>query len=1292
VVDINDEMWYTGGTKYDSGIENTPSSQGRVRRAVVNRIRSTDFHAGWTQSKGNAADKFALDESNLCMSIRGARMIKGGEGESVFSTTAALFEPGLYTFSAYIKTTGLTVSSGKKGAFIRVTNYENIHESEAVVESTAAHEINTFADGWQRVYVTFPFLGTPGTTVNVSLVCDASAGTVWFSCPQVEEGEIPNMFNLVMNADFAETVLNTANSTVTRNYPVYWTDIGSNVGTQAANGIVFDRETNLMPENVHGNALRLYSQPRYSNIYMGQMIHAYGEKGDVFVLGGWANTESVQGTYSKSKPSIRYRWSSDDGDTTAYYTDWQNAYFTTENGSWQHMSTTIVAPQKYRRLEIAPGYCYNTCTAMFTHFYLYRDLYGSSFGYDDNGNVVSVKDLSNQQSQATYDDFNNLLSYVQPGSANTEKYTFTYGDTETQKKRHLPLTSATPMGVKSATTYDQYGNSTANVVQPSADAPLMKTETVYSDNGNYVIAQKDARGNSVVNLLDSNGRTVSVTDPAGNSVFYAYDASNRVVGVTSEASGKVHKNSYTYENDRIKTIAHNTTSDTVNDVIYTFEYDELGRKTAVKVGNQELSRNVYSNDRKGLLDEMNFGNGAKVRYVYDDFGRTTAIYVDEPGETSTTPKYEFQYDARGIASVIKDNVLMTETRVTSDLADRPSESIVKDANGNLLHKNVLNYDGKNRVKEFLDILPDSAHKTAYTYDADNRVTEVKFDDSDTHKVNLTYDLLNRVTNRTVTNGVPYSTNYTYVAGDTASYGANATTPLISTITQGSGENAMNFAYTYDSRGNIVSETRNGVTTTYEYDELGQLIRVNDPSDPIADSVHGTTWIITYDRGGNILQKLAYVLTSDAQPSELRQSLIYEYTDVNWKDKLTVFCNDELEYDAIGNLTDDGQWTYTWEKGRQLKSMHNANTGVTMEFKYNHEGIRTQKVKKVNGAVTETTDYVLKGKQIAAMKKNTDTYYFTYDASGKPATVNFNGANYTYVKNLQGDIVGILDASGNLVVEYKYDAWGAPISISSESTAVDDLAFDNPFRYRGYVWDDETGLYYLRSRYYKPTLGRLLNADAICSRHLFAYCCNEPVKHVDPNGKYAESIKSIGILCYNKLRSLKNMTVWYTNAIIDKAIDKVTQNSLTVKEKELVKKHPIAAIKVNEARETACQITYALFGENWNSDDTKENAFKHCLWNALMSYTIGEELAREFGDAHEYGFMDIAPESTKMDFHNNNEGYSLARKLKEGGQTQEFRDECTNKYKDIFETSDTNVYILVEYVNIALTDGTLYSLR
>ena len=528
VVDVNDEMWYTYGTKYDSGIENSPSDQGRVRKAVVNRIKNSDFYTGWTQTKGNAADVFSLDDTNLCMSIRGAKMVKGGEGESVFATTAKLFETGVnYTFSAYIKTTGLTVSEGKKGAFIRVTDGENVYESEAIIENTAASEINTFANGWQRVYVTFPFNTEPvitdtnkpaemfGVNVDVSLVCDASAGTVWFSCPQVEVGEVANMFNLIMNADFAETIENTENTSLTRYYPANWEHLGGDLGTYAQTGVVFDRDVNQMPANVHGNALRLYSQPRRSEIFTGQVIRAYGEVGDVFVLGGWANTNSVQGTYFRAKPSIRYRWSLEAGESNSYFTDWHDAYFTPENGSWHHMTTTIVAPQKYRRMEIAPGYCYNTLTGMFTNFYLYRDLYGSSFTYDDNGNVVNVKDLSNQQSQAQYDDYNNLLSYVQPGSATTEKYTFTYGDTEAQKKKHLPLTATTPMGVKSATTYDDFGNAKENVIQPSADALLMKTETIYTDNGNYIVSQKDARGNIVTNTLDEdgNGRVEAVTDP-----------------------------------------------------------------------------------------------------------------------------------------------------------------------------------------------------------------------------------------------------------------------------------------------------------------------------------------------------------------------------------------------------------------------------------------------------------------------------------------------------------------------------------------------------------------------------------------------------------------------------------------------------------------------------------------------------------------------------------------------------------------------------------------------------------
>ena len=135
-------------------------------------------------------------------------------------------------------------------------------------------------------------------------------------------------------------------------------------------------------------------------------------------------------------------------------------------------------------------------------------------------------------------------------------------------------------------------------------------------------------------------------------------------------------------------------------------------------------------------------------------------------------------------------------------------------------------------------------------------------------------------------------------------------------------------------------------------------------------------------------------------------------------------------------------------------------------------------------------------------------HFFYDAQSRPAMVDFNGALYSYVHNLQGDVVGIVDSAGSLVVEYKYDAWGKPTLVRTLTTAYEALAELNPFRYRGYVYDEETGLYYLRSRFYSPQLTRFLNPDAIVGvigsilqQNLFLYASNMPTIFGDANGRF-----------------------------------------------------------------------------------------------------------------------------------------------------------------------------------------------
>lgn len=142
----------------------------------------------------------------------------------------------------------------------------------------------------------------------------------------------------------------------------------------------------------------------------------------------------------------------------------------------------------------------------------------------------------------------------------------------------------------------------------------------------------------------------------------------------------------------------------------------------------------------------------------------------------------------------------------------------------------------------------------------------------------------------------------------------------------------------------------------------------------------------------------------------------------------------------------------------------------------------------------------------AQTDGTDTLRFVYDSNGSPVYMEYNGTVYYYEKNLQGDIVGILDTSGTTVVQYSYDIWGKLLGINGE--LADTVGTANPLRYRGYYYDTETELYYLQSRYYSPDLMRFISQDdpvfsnaqgESWGSNLYAYCLNNPVVNSDPAG-------------------------------------------------------------------------------------------------------------------------------------------------------------------------------------------------
>ena len=278
-------------------------------------------------------------------------------------------------------------------------------------------------------------------------------------------------------------------------------------------------------------------------------------------------------------------------------------------------------------------------------------------------------------------------------------------------------------------------------------------------------------------------------------------------------------------------------------------------------------------------------------------------------------------------------------------------------------------------------------------------------------------------------------------------------------------------------GNIATYSAPGKgTVTYTYDNQGQLL----------SATGDTTYTYTYDGAGNILT------ASDGTATHS-----YTYGDTDWKDLLTAFDGQAITYDTIGNPTsyyNGTRWNFSWVNGRSLATASDGTNSLS--FAYDAGGLRTSKT--VNGVAYR---YYYAGGQLMRMTWGSNTIDFFYDTNGSPYAMKYNGTVYYYVTNLQGDVMRIVDASQNIVTSYDYDPYGKVIS------ATGTLANINPLRYRGYVYDQETGFYYLQSRYYDPTIGRFINADVYSSTdigiqgsNMFAYCNNNPVMHSDPTGE------------------------------------------------------------------------------------------------------------------------------------------------------------------------------------------------
>ena len=536
----------------------------------------------------------------------------------------------------------------------------------------------------------------------------------------------------------------------------------------------------------------------------------------------------------------------------------------------------------------------------------------------------------------------------------------------------------------------------------------------------------------------------------------------------------------------------------------------------VKAGDKTLESYGYA-PNNGPLITVAYGNGDTQEILYDKEERIKSRRWN--GESTDAVRYE--YDDYGTLEketdlvngrIDKDQYDMTGRLVQSTTLEKNTGASGEPtvANTHTVQSLEIGYDNYNRVNRLVQSLEGSKTKTGLVYGDASKAQRPGLSygltvDGVTRQT-LEYDALSRRTKEVVTLSGGSKRENLYVFG-TINH-LTDTDSLLGSMSNGTDS----WNYTYDNAGNITAITSGGKRISYQYDKLNQLIRENN-------GVLNETILYTYDAGGNITSRKTYDYTEGTLQT-IKKNETFSYRSDGWKDQLLSWNGYRYTYDAGGNPTLLRGVPLTWGEGRRLKKV--SLSWGTVDFAYDSDGKR---VRKTSG--NTETKYYYNGSTLSGLVRTTTgstgttktTVQFVYDAEGKPFLLRLNGkTDYFYLYNGLGDVVGLIDSSNKVVVRYQYNSWGKVTS--SEDTSGVSLATLNPFRYRKYVYDPETGLYCLGSRYYDPEVGRFVNADdfetltyqmdSVQGKNLYQYCFNNPINMQDEDGGWPKWVTEVAI--------------------------------------------------------------------------------------------------------------------------------------------------------------------------------------
>lgn len=722
-----------------------------------------------------------------------------------------------------------------------------------------------------------------------------------------------------------------------------------------------------------------------------------------------------------------------------------------------------------------------------------------TFQYDKYGRQILSSFPDGSQVQSKYDFNDRVISekYITTTSEPALDYSYEYNDKERK------ITETSPEGIQTITNYTPYGDiEIQSAISGNNDRILV--ENSFNKTGLLQTATKPYGNDDMKTTFAyaGNGELSQTTDALGyiTRYFYANTAvsgskqlpQSTVMVTNPEGKTEITKQNLSGQTDYYLEKSLTSKRETYN------VFNSLGQniKTSIQTGDQkEVTEYTYNPD--GNLISMIDAEKQKYTYYYDFNGSLTRSYINgvlqkedfynEVGWLLKSKKTQLSDTPELKDTIRTTNYIYNNIGLVSNVTDQLGQSYSYEYNGYNQEKNITVKNAQN----------ENVYQIEKSYEPFSLLLKKISSSSDNTEIEYSYDDWNRLKSQTVGN---HNYKLTYDAFDrmTGLYYPDGN----------------HVDYTYDLLGRISSVSYPGMeTATMDYsigednqttitrypNQISQTLTANSFNETVSNQFSGMNEKIEYDGYSNVNKK---TVNSD--------SFVYAYDGLNrLKQEINQLGSRDYSYDEQGNINaikgDDfnefqtGSASLEYDALNQLSSYISVdNDGVEKKTAYTYYGDGTRATKTSN--TSDVTRYVyLNGQVIEELDTSGNSKARNiWGGQNLLFRENHNSSAGYYYYNSHGDVIEIKDKAGKTLNTYEYDTWGKIVKETGN--------FNNPYKYAGEIYDDESGYYYLSSRYYDPNSMRFINEDTYqgdlvepSTLNLYTYVGNNPLIYVDPSG-------------------------------------------------------------------------------------------------------------------------------------------------------------------------------------------------